>query len=82
MLLSDGLWRRRFGADPGIIGRALTLDDAPATVIGIMPPDFQLPSHYSGSPMELWAPLQLDPATDRSERGWHFLLASAGCATG
>ena len=75
VLLSDGLWRRRFGADPGIIGRTLTLDDAPATVIGIMPPDFQLPSHYSGSPMELWAPLQLDPATDRSERGWHFLLA-------
>jgi len=74
VLLSDGLWRRRFGADPGILGRTLTLDDAPATVIGVMPPEFQLPSHYSGRPMDLWAPLQLDPATDRAERGWHYLL--------
>jgi predicted permease len=74
VLLSDGLWRRRFGADPGVVGRTLTLDDAPATVVGIMPPDFQLPSHFGGAGMELWAPLQLDPATDRSQRGWHFLL--------
>ena len=75
VILSDGLWRRRFGADPGIVGRTLTLDDAPATVVGIMPPDFQLPSHFGGAPMELWAPLQLDPAADRSERGWHYLRA-------
>ena len=73
VLLSDALWRRRFGADPAIVGRALTLDDAPTTVVGIMPADFQLPSHYAGAPMELWAPLQLDPAINRSERGWHFL---------
>ena len=75
VILSDGLWRRRFGADPDIVGRTLTLDDAPATVVGIMPPDFQLPSHFGGAPMELWAPLQLDPAADRSERGWHYLRA-------
>jgi predicted permease len=74
VLLSDGLWRRRFGADPSVIGRTLTLDDAPATVVGIMPPDFQLPSHFGGAAMELWAPLQLDPAADRSQRGWHYLL--------
>ncbi|HUR95393.1 MAG TPA: ABC transporter permease [Gemmatimonadales bacterium] len=73
VLMSDGLWRRRFGADPAIVGRTLMLDDAPTTVIGIMPPQFQLPSHYGGPPMELWAPLQLDPATNRGERGWHFL---------
>ncbi len=39
-----------------------------------MPPDFQLPSHFGGAAMELWAPLQLDPAADRSQRGWHYLL--------
>ncbi len=75
VLLSDGLWRRRFGADPGVIGRVLTLDEAPTTVVGVMPPGFQLPSHYAGAPREMWAPLQLDPAINRSERGWHFLEA-------
>jgi putative ABC transport system permease protein len=73
VLLSDGLWRRRFGADPRIVGRTLILDDVPTTVIGVMPPGFQLPDHYVGAGMEAWALLRLDPAADRSERGWHWL---------
>jgi putative ABC transport system permease protein len=73
VLLGDGLWRRRFGADPGVIGRVLTLDDTPTTVVGVMPPGFQLPSHYAGAPREMWAPMQLDPAINRGVRGWHFL---------
>ncbi len=73
VILSDGLWRRRFAADPGIIGRTLIFDDAPTTVVGIMPPGFQLPTHYTGTGMQLWTLLQLDPAIDRSERGWHWL---------
>ena len=73
VLLSDGLWRRRFGGDPGVVGRTLMLDDAPTTVIGVMPPGFQLPTHFTGASMEAWLPLQLDPAADRTERGWHFL---------
>jgi predicted permease len=71
-LLGDGLWRRRFGADPSVIGRKVILDDAPATIIGVMPPGFQLPTDYAGPGAEIWAPLQLDPAIDRSERGWHW----------
>ena len=66
VVLSDGLWRRRFGADPEIVGRTLILDDAPTTVLGVMPPGFQLPTHYAGSGAELWTPLRLDPAVDRS----------------
>ena len=73
VILGDGLWRRRFGGDPAIVGRTLTLDDIPTTVIGIMPPGFQLPSHYAVPGMELWTLLQLDPATNRSERGGHWL---------
>ncbi len=73
VLLSDGLWRRRFGADPEVVGRTLILDDAPTTVLGVMPPGFQLPSHYAGPGMELWTLMQLDPGVDRSERGWHWL---------
>jgi putative ABC transport system permease protein len=77
VLLSDGLWRRRFGADPRVVGRTLILDDLPTTVIGVMPPGFQLPAHYVGAGMEAWTLLQLDPAADRSERGWHWLSVVA-----
>ena len=73
VVLSDGLWRRRFAADPAIVGRTLRLDDLPTTVLGVMPPGFQLPSHYAVPGMEAWTLLQLDPATDRAERGGHFL---------
>jgi putative ABC transport system permease protein len=77
VLLSDGLWHRRFGADPGIVGRTLLLDDRPTTVIGVMPPGFQLPAHFLGRGMEAWTLLQLDPGADRSDRGWHWLSVIA-----
>ena len=41
LLLSDALWRRRFGADPSIVGRAVRLSDADYTVVGVLPPDYQ-----------------------------------------
>lgn len=43
IVLSDGYWRRRFGADPAIVGRMLTLNNLPFEVIGVMPPDFVFP---------------------------------------
>jgi putative ABC transport system permease protein len=45
-VLSDGYWRRRFGADPNIVGKTLTLNNNTFQVIGVMPPDFVFP--YSG----------------------------------
>ena len=42
-MLSDGYWRRRFGADPNIVGKTLTLNGTPFQVIGVMPPDFVFP---------------------------------------
>src|SRR5215813_4755874 len=53
-ILSDGLWRRRFGADPNLIGRQIQLSGDSYTVVGVMPPGFQL---TQGT--ELWAPLTL-----------------------
>jgi putative ABC transport system permease protein len=52
VILSDGLWRRRFGGDPQVIGRAITLRGQSLTVIGIMPPGFRFPGEA-----DLWAPL-------------------------
>ena len=43
VVLSDAHWRRRFGADPTIVGRELTIGDQPRTVVGVMPADFHFP---------------------------------------
>ncbi|HKN60240.1 MAG TPA: ABC transporter permease, partial [Candidatus Acidoferrales bacterium] len=52
VVLSDSLWRRKFGADPSVIGRSITLNDAPMTVIGVLPAWFRAPAWQSlGIPM-------------------------------
>jgi putative ABC transport system permease protein len=51
ILLSWGLWQRRFGGDPEIVGRSITVDDSPATVLGVLPTAFRLLlPHDSGTP--------------------------------
>src|SRR5262249_39035693 len=56
VVLGDGLWRTRFGADPGLVGRTLTLNGAPYTVVGVLPPRFQVPIREA----ELAVPLAPD----------------------
>ena len=56
-IISDGLWRRRFGADPMMIGRQVTLDDKLYTIIGVMPRGFD---NVLAPPAEVWSPLQYD----------------------
>jgi putative ABC transport system permease protein len=56
VILSDGLWRDHFGADPGVLGRKLRLDGGSYTVVGVMPPGFDFPERS-----RLWTPLALDP---------------------
>jgi putative ABC transport system permease protein len=43
VVISDGLWRRSFGADPSVLGRTLRLDNDPFTIIGVLPPGFRHP---------------------------------------
>jgi putative ABC transport system permease protein len=43
LVLSHGYWQRRFGGDPNVIGRTLSIDNQPATIVGVMPPDFVFP---------------------------------------
>ena len=52
ILLGDALWRRRFHRDPGIVGKAVLVNDTPHTVVGVMPPRFAFPSND-----EAWVPL-------------------------
>ena len=58
VILSHGLWQRRFGADPQIIGQRLTLDGAGYTVLGVLPRGFQF---APAGQAELWLPLQPRP---------------------
>lgn len=65
VMLSHGLWQRRFGSDPNLIGRTLTLNNQSYDVIGVLPPGFQLPTFPPNFPVpslepELWIPLALD----------------------
>ncbi len=63
VVLAYGLWQRRFGGDPNIIGSAITLNGNPYTVIGIMPPDFKHPRPETNRQAEMWLPLQEDYAS-------------------
>jgi len=56
VVLSHGYWQRRFGGAPGVLGRALRLSGRAYSVIGVMPPEFQLPS---GRRFEIWTPLEI-----------------------
>jgi predicted permease len=58
VILADRLWRSLFAADPGVLGRSITLDETPHVVIGIMPGGFHFPSRDT----EFWTPLLFDPA--------------------
>ena len=62
-LLSDRLWRRRFHADPDVIGRAMTISDESYMIVGVMPPEFEFP--YAD--VEMWLPLR--PAAGGTQ-GW------------
>ncbi len=79
VILSDRLWRERFGADPAIIGRGLTLSGQAFTVIGVMPPGVQhvggnYRSSAQGNTVDIWWPVPLWPsAVDGCDRGCHYL---------
>ena len=75
ILLSHSCWRRRFGADPNIIGKTLTLDDASYIVVGIMPSNFRFPQPKYQEQPELVKPLALGPP--KGLRGGNQLYAVA-----
>jgi predicted permease len=62
VILSHRLWQRRFGGDPQLIGRAITLDGQSRTVVGVMPSGFQFPAE-----LDLWLPINLDTSGSRKE---------------
>ena len=72
-VITYGLWQRRFGSDPGIVGRSLVLNDAPHTVVGVLPRGFLFPLRQA----ELAVPLPLASDARRAARGANFLRVVA-----
>jgi len=72
VVLSDGLWRRTFGADPKVIGRVIRLDAENYAVIGVMPEGFSFP--LGTDEVDAWTPLTLAGDSSFAEqRGAHYL---------
>jgi predicted permease len=67
VMLADSIWQRRFGGDPSVIGRKITLGGAPYTIVGVLPPDFEFPKQPSdygkrlSGRMEMFRPLSYQP---------------------
>ena len=83
VILGHGLWQRRFGSDPNIVGKTIALDGRSHTVVGIMPPKIVFPGmtgllmgFFFNRPADIWLPLAL-PAESLSNRSNHSLFAVA-----
>jgi putative ABC transport system permease protein len=68
LVIGDGLWKRAFGGDRHIVGRTVTVDGAPYTIVGVMPPGFAFPNGPElpvtvgpFPPAEIWRPIALSP---------------------
>ncbi|HMD47537.1 MAG TPA: ABC transporter permease, partial [Bryobacteraceae bacterium] len=79
VVISDGLWRRSYGADPGVLGRTLHLDNDPYTIIGVLPPGFRHPGPARPRDIELFltAGFSADPVP-KPARGVRIISAAIG----
>jgi len=77
VVLGYGLWQSQFGGDPGIVGKAIRLDDTARVIIGVMPAGF----HFPAPDIELWTPLVLREE-DYADRGDTYLQAIGRLAPG
>lgn len=69
-ILTHALWVTRFGGQPDVIGRQISLSGKPTTVIGVLPPDLRL----LDLPVDLWQPLAMDAAAEASESRMLWVL--------
>jgi putative ABC transport system permease protein len=70
-LLSYGLWQRRFGGDPAVVGQDIRINGHPTKIVGVMPDGWRYPETA-----DLWVPLQPDPAEEQ-QHGWFHLASHA-----
>lgn len=81
VVLGHGLWSRRYASDRSVVGRSIQIDGQPFEVVGVMPPDFVLPTDFQNpEPTQLWTPLQVDPSS--TDHGSHGLYAAGRLTPG
>ena len=68
VVLDHGLWVRRYGGDPGIVGRTIRIDGEPFTVVGVMKPDFNFPWNE----VRMWVPMRLDRTREARTDMYHI----------
>jgi len=73
VMLTDGIWRTRFGGARDVVGRLMYLDGAPVRIVGVLPPGFMVPKFEN---VQLWRPLHVDPR-DETNRDWRGFVAYA-----
>jgi predicted permease len=78
-VISDSLWARGFGRDPGVLGRRLQLDNDPYTIVGVLPPGFRHPGRTVATDVEIWitAGFRADPFP-KPDRSLRFLPGAIG----
>ncbi len=69
IVISDRIWRTRFGGSPDVLGQTISLDDRSHVIVGVMPPDFYFPSRNR----DFWRPLRLGITESDSDRGNNYL---------
>jgi len=72
VILSEGVWRRRYGGDRSILGRTIQVDGTPSTVVGIMPRRASLPGVLEEN--ELWLPMRMAPSERTTEIGHSYTI--------
>jgi putative ABC transport system permease protein len=78
VVVSEGFWRRRLGADPGIIGKPITLNDEKRVVVGVIRAGFEPPAEYMPVAGEVWAPFGSEYSPRQwQERGRHNWMVIA-----
>jgi putative ABC transport system permease protein len=83
VILSDGLWRRRFGADPAVIGRPVSISDVPFTIVGVMPRGFDdIVASRFYQDAAVWFPLGYEPAASFACRTCRHLTVLGRLAAG
>ncbi len=77
VVLSDGYWKRRFGADPGVVGKAITLNGSKRTIVGVMPADFR-----GLMVADIWVPIVLTEEYRKAGGRWMIVVGRLKPAVG
>jgi predicted permease len=82
-VLSASFWKRRYGADPAIVGKTIMLDSKPHTIIGVLPPTFVYSGSFGGNTVQVWTPVRHEaPAWLMQTYGDHEFQVVARLAPG